>query len=72
MDFIHTQIGKEICNKASRLLGMHLAEKKQYTVCTDLRSCCSAIDAELKAGARFVDKIYDGTGTVVIIFEKKE
>lgn len=70
MGFIDTVYGQRICDLSISALRKFLEKKKQYVVRIGIQDVSEVIQEQLESGARYVDKIYDRSGEVYLIFEK--
>lgn len=70
MGFIDTVYGRRICDLSISALRKFVKEKQQYAVRIGVHDVGKVIQEQLESGARYVDKIYDRSGDVYLIFEK--
>ncbi len=70
MGFIDTMYGQRICDLSISALRKFLEKKKQYVVRIGIQDVGDVIQRQSESGARYVDKIYDRSGDVYLIFEK--
>lgn len=69
MGFIDTVYGRRICDLTISALRKFLQKKQQYAIRVGLHDIGEVIQGQLESGARYVDKIYDRSGDVYLIFE---
>ena len=70
MGFIDTVYGRRICDLSISALRKFLQKKQQYAIRIGIQDIGEVIQEQLESGARYVDKIYDRSGDVYMIFEK--
>ena len=73
LEFWNTVRGARLADTLINALPKLAKEKEQYTIMDDTKDSCHIqriINSEIEKGSKFVNSVYVGSSSIILIFEK--